>query len=443
MNIVYQTDERLKSYLDTNQLARERICTALLAIDKRFSNVRPRHPRGGPDGGRDIDAIFNGRQVAFGAVGFVNQANDSDGHKKKAQNKFSDDLEVALAAAPTPQVFVFFTNVNLTLGEKEALESEGRKRGILHCEIFDRERMRVLLDSTDGYGIRIAHLGIPLSEAEQAAFFARWGDGIQSVISEGFGEVTKALRRMQFLFESNFLLQRFNVVLELDREYEKTEIDHFRFYCYLTLPEPRSTIFKVLFGTTDNYARKEVHSDADLQATLQRAKEGLCPGHWEQRMEGWTTPRKQRVRKAKSASETDERWKEVSVGSATREEKTKALYISFGYENFLLRFPPYLLLSDLDGANYLFYSNKSLFGKIRSIQVFANEYKMAEYAHSQLRAGEWEHIAVPPLWFSQKELSDPWVRIMNDPGPFSIRFSRSTPSRIVAPEHVAPFERCW
>jgi hypothetical protein len=56
----YITDERLKSYLDTNQLQRERMCLAILSIDRRFTNLRPRHPRGGPDGGRDVDAIFRG-----------------------------------------------------------------------------------------------------------------------------------------------------------------------------------------------------------------------------------------------------------------------------------------------------------------------------------------------------------------------------------------------
>ena len=70
----YETDERLKSYLDTNQLGREQMCLAVLAIDKRFSDVRPRNPRGGPDGGRDIEAVFRQAQLAYAAVGFVNQA---------------------------------------------------------------------------------------------------------------------------------------------------------------------------------------------------------------------------------------------------------------------------------------------------------------------------------------------------------------------------------
>jgi len=54
--MVYETDERLKSYLDTNQMAREQMCLAVMANDRRFSNVQPRHPRGGPDGARDIRA---------------------------------------------------------------------------------------------------------------------------------------------------------------------------------------------------------------------------------------------------------------------------------------------------------------------------------------------------------------------------------------------------
>jgi hypothetical protein len=68
--LAYQTEQRLKNYLDTNQLHREQLCLAVVALDKRFSEVRPRHPRGGPDGGRDIEAIFKKDQRAFGAVGF-------------------------------------------------------------------------------------------------------------------------------------------------------------------------------------------------------------------------------------------------------------------------------------------------------------------------------------------------------------------------------------
>jgi hypothetical protein len=105
--MTYNIDERLKSYLDTNQLQRERMCVAILAIDRRYTNVQPRHPRGGPDGGRDIDATFQGEQKALGAIGFVNQANDSRDHKNRAKKNFSDDLESALGAEPDLKAFFF------------------------------------------------------------------------------------------------------------------------------------------------------------------------------------------------------------------------------------------------------------------------------------------------------------------------------------------------
>lgn len=47
-------------------------------------------------------------------------------------------------------MFVFFTNVSLTLGDKRALEAVANEKGIEVLDIFDRERMRIVLDSTDG-----------------------------------------------------------------------------------------------------------------------------------------------------------------------------------------------------------------------------------------------------------------------------------------------------
>ncbi len=71
------TDIRLRSALDTNQRDWEQMCRAVLALDARYSEVRPRHPHGGPDGGRDIEAVLDGNRSAYGAVGFINSANDS------------------------------------------------------------------------------------------------------------------------------------------------------------------------------------------------------------------------------------------------------------------------------------------------------------------------------------------------------------------------------
>lgn len=104
----YTTDERLKSYLDTNQLGREQLCLAVLALDKRYTDVKPRHPRGGPDGGRDIEAVYRASELAYGGVGFVNQAADVEEKKKTIRAKFTEDVLSARAAEPKPSVFVFF-----------------------------------------------------------------------------------------------------------------------------------------------------------------------------------------------------------------------------------------------------------------------------------------------------------------------------------------------
>jgi hypothetical protein len=299
--MTYTTDERLKGYLDTNQLQRERMCLAILAIDKRFTNVRPRHPRGGPDGGRDIEATFQGEQKALGAIGFVNQANDSNDHKTKAKKKFAADLKSALKSEPDLKAFVFFTNVNLTASEKNALVHEAKSSGLAHCEIIDRERMRIVLDGADGLSIRFQALGIPMSEAEQATFFARWGDDIQGVIADGFGEIKKSLNRMQFLQEMRSPLEDLVIMLELDREYGAAEIGHFRFFVSLSLMEPRDGLIMVIFGTTDRAGRFEAKSVEDVEAIPPGIEHSMMGIRWERRI-----PEESKVGESHEAQEEDD-----------------------------------------------------------------------------------------------------------------------------------------
>src|SRR5271156_4939384 len=94
------TDERLKSRLNNDQVSRERMCAAILPLDRSYSQVQPRRPEGGPDGGRDIQAIRNGRTEVWGAVGFQNSVTDSADDKRQAKKKFKDDVDVALGIKP-------------------------------------------------------------------------------------------------------------------------------------------------------------------------------------------------------------------------------------------------------------------------------------------------------------------------------------------------------
>jgi len=50
------TEERLRSWLDSKQVDRERMCLALLTLDSRFANPKLRRPKGAPD----IEVAFNG-----------------------------------------------------------------------------------------------------------------------------------------------------------------------------------------------------------------------------------------------------------------------------------------------------------------------------------------------------------------------------------------------
>ena len=205
--------------------------------------------------------------MAFGAVGFINQADDSDEKKKRIIAKFKDDLMSALAATPRPDVFVFLTNMSLTIGEKTALESDARAEGIPYSEIFDRERLRIALDSPDGFALRFQYLRIPLSEEEQASFFAKWGDDVNSLIATGFQEVKGTLDRLLFLQEASAPLASLLVVFELDRVYQTDEIGHFRAFCSLYLKEPKLNVLSILFGSTDK---------ADRCVPTSPSRSGIC-----------------------------------------------------------------------------------------------------------------------------------------------------------------------
>ena len=90
------TEERLRYHLDSNQPMRERMCLALLPILGPFTREQSRRPKGGPDGGRDIEAVFQGQTTIWVAVGFKNGGGSDDSARREAEAKFKDDLDRAL-----------------------------------------------------------------------------------------------------------------------------------------------------------------------------------------------------------------------------------------------------------------------------------------------------------------------------------------------------------
>jgi hypothetical protein len=432
----YQTDERLKSYLDTNQLHREQMCLAVMAIDRRFSNVRPRQPRGGPDGGRDIEAIFNGVQSVFGAVGFVNQATDSDENKKRAGTKFNEDLTAALKQHPQPEVLVFFTNINLTVGEKDRLIEVAKARGMAHVEVFDRERIRLALDSPDGLSIRFQYLAIPLSEAEQATFFARWGDDIQGLISDGFVRVQRSLDRIHFLQEAGLPLSQFTGVLELDRAYSGLEIGHFRAFAIVYLKGPVHGILSFMFGATDNSARLETSRPEDLAKRRSGIGESMCGGQWEMRIpENQPEPANDHT----TEGEDESRLKYQPAGSFTSigQDPVKTIRIRYKRDSFI-RFMSGPTLQDLDDCSFFFCLNRRLAEKVKVLHIYANEYKLTEISGCGFRIDTSSFKPPVPRFFSDEELADPWVELRPEiASSFQIRFSEQTPKRFFNASEVA------
>ena len=430
----YGTDEKLKSFLDTNQLHREQMCLAILSLDRRYNNIRPRHPRGGPDGGRDIEALSKDGNKVFGAVGFINQAADTNEQKRQIKQKFLNDLHNAVEADDNPEVFLFFTNINLTLREKDELIQKTKDQGISHCEIFDRERLRISLDSADGLSARFQYLNIPLSEAEQASFFARWGDDIQSIISTGFQKIENTLDRLLFLQEAHAPINSFIVSIELDKVYSADEIGHFRFFCYIHLVEMINGIQSLLFGCTDkNTDRIKCANQPEIKARqLTGIKHGICGGQWELR-----------PNESKSVlDDIDEEYVKVSSFTQIGQDEVKFIPIQYGTSDFF-RIQPYLSLRNINDAVYAFWLNKSLAEKVKVIHIYSNGYKLKEIGSqdfsidkSHINSNE-DETSNFPMPFTNEELSDSWVVVRPKKSTlFKIDFYNETPKRVFEPIQI-------
>jgi hypothetical protein len=249
------------------------MCLGVLAIDRNYSDIRPRRPEGGPDGGRDIECIRLGEKC-FGAVGFKNNVSDSPRDKREIQKKFKDDVLTARQADSSVKAFVFFCNVDLTPGETENLKRFAREHDFTHVDIYHRERLRHALDSVEGFALRFQYLDINLSDAEQKAFFARFGKDLEDLLHGRFDRIERKLDEIEFArwkagyIRSLELELRFKNYIESKHEHP----EHFRVALELqgVVHEKRSIILggrddfwpanddKFYFGTKAFFWREQV-----------------------------------------------------------------------------------------------------------------------------------------------------------------------------------------
>ncbi|MGD0106951.1 MAG: hypothetical protein ABSC06_23370 [Rhodopila sp.] len=435
-----ETDIRLRSWLDANQRDREQICRSVLALDPHYSDVRPRHPSGGPDGGRDIEAVFDGARIAYGAVGFQNGANDSDEQKKQIRKKFSSDLQSALSAKPDLKVFAFLTNLHFAMGEQSEIREEARKAGIEHCDILDRERLRIELDSPAGFFVRFQHLGIPLSEAEQASFLARYGDRIQQVVSTGFQRIERTLNRILFLQEASNVLDGIYVRFQLKKSYPAAEIGHFRAFVSLHLRAIKHDILEIWFGVTD----KSNRFGNDVPETWRNGERagiahGIAGGQWEKHVK---LPAEDAAQDEPAAgpepgeheqdADDDRDMVQVGAGSSIGMDPVLTIVAQYSHDDPFIRFRPRLELRDLDDCMFMPVLNRSLAEKLHSIEVFANGYKLAHIGPDDFQVDRSQFEVRVPDAFAADELADPWVRIRPSDlaSSFQLRFTSQTPRRM-------------
>jgi hypothetical protein len=152
--------------------------------------------------------VYSGHLEVWGAVGFRNSANDDNEDKNWVRKKFKDDLQAAQEQRSDLKAFVFFTNVDLTPGEHDELREHAKGKGLAHIDIFIRERLRLVLDSIEGWGYRLQFLNIEMSREEQLAFFDRFGARLESLLEKQRVELREQqkgiddkLRRIEFLHD--------------------------------------------------------------------------------------------------------------------------------------------------------------------------------------------------------------------------------------------------
>jgi hypothetical protein len=435
--VATETDLRLRSWLDSNQRDREQMCRSILALDPHYTDVRPRHPLGGPDGGRDIEAVLDSNTITYGAVGFQNNANDADEQKRKIRAKFQSDLNAALAAKPDLKAFVFLTNLHLTMGEQSGMKDEARIKGVTHCEIVDRERLRIELDAPGGFFIRFQYLAIPLSEAEQASFLARYGDRIQEVVSTGFQRIERTLNRLLFLQEANHVLNGVLVRFQLKAAYPADDIGHFRAFVDITLRSIKHDILTIWFGSSDKSER--FRDDIKPKNRTNEAAgiaAGIGGGQWEMQIKLPTSEGTEDDRDDKD--ERPDRYVQVGSSSSIGVNPVRAIVVRYSHDNGIIRYKPRLQLRDLDDCWFMPVLNRSLADKLHSIQVFANEYKLADIGPEDFRIDPSSFDPSLPAVFTREELIDPWTRIR--PAGFSsvfhLRFTSTTPKRMTMYEET-------
>lgn len=432
-----ETDRRLKDHLNTDQAKRERMCLEILSVQKGYTELQPRLPKGGGDGGRDIQGLYKG-DLFFGAAGFVNDATDTDEHRRQIQGKFSDDLKNALKekkGKPTPKGFVFLTNVGLTPTIIENLRKYAYAKGISYCDIYDRERLRIVLDSNRGYAIRFRYLDISLSDAEQKDFFGAWADGITSLISSGISGIEQTTKRIQFLLESQMLLDSLDTIVTFDQPIWDICQGQFFFQTSLTLRVHSEGLVGFTFGGGTNEIVETLEEWENGSKKFPRNSQygfgfsWLIPSTEQYRLYDGEEDRLEFPQGV--SGEERMQYIRTSRSSGVLEVHKTHLYFNALSEPFLFRVQPTCKLIELHDCMIIFECNAEIASHISEIVVIGAGYELLKIRKEDLNLspGSFDRLKIPKEGRIRDD-SHKWITLRPKKySAFSIDLMNKTPKR--------------
>jgi hypothetical protein len=433
-----ETDRRLKDQLNANQAKRERMCLEILSVQDGYTDLQPRLPKGGPDGGRDIQGFYKG-ELCFGAVGFVNDASDTDQHRSHIQSKFRDDLENALKPKedkPRPKGFVFLTNVGLTPSIIGDLQRLAYGRGIGYCEILDRERLRIILDSNRGYAIRFRYLDISLSDAEQKDFFSAWADGITSLIGSGIKGIDQTTKKIQFLLESQLLLDHLATIVKLDAPIWEVCKGEFFFQTSLSLRVHSQGLMGFYFGGgTDEIVESPDKRQTGGRELTRNGQYGFGFSSIIRDTEQYLPYKgfEDKLEYPKGVRDEDRR-EHIRTASSRGilDVQQHILHFTMLSEPFLFRFHPTCKLLELHRSMVLFDCSKEIADHISEIKIFGGGYELLKLDRNDFvcEKGSYDRLNVPQDGKHEADSHD-WItlRPAELSSAFSIDLMDKTPKR--------------
>ncbi|MCI1780181.1 MAG: hypothetical protein LKI53_09540 [Bacteroidales bacterium] len=154
-----ETFERLRNW-ERGQTASEKLSAQFLIYNK-YININPSHPRGGPDGGKDI-ICYKGRKKMIVACFFPKSKRPFS----EIKNKFINDSQGI--SKNNGDGFIFITNQELTISQRSKLKKEIDNK--YEIKIYHLENLRDFLDAPIGYGVRLEYLNIDMTKEEQISY---------------------------------------------------------------------------------------------------------------------------------------------------------------------------------------------------------------------------------------------------------------------------------